>query len=288
MTRYVVISPMRDECDNVERCISSVRSQTILPCEWVLVNDGSTDGTRELIERQIRDIDWIRLVNVEDRGCRLPGVGVVNAFYKGFDALLTKAWDFIIKLDGDLSFEPNYFERCFAKFSAIPRLGIGGGVIRSVVDGKLKLERTNPRFHVRGATKIYRSECWDEIGGLERSSGWDTLDEVKANMLGWTTQSFDDIPIVQHRPTGQAEGAWRDVVKNGRANYFCGYHPLFMLFKMAKRVFRKPYVLGSLALLWGYLGGHLQRGPRVDDPELIRYLRRQQLKRLLLRESIWR
>ena len=125
-------------------------------------------------------------------------------------------------------------------------------------------------------------------GGLLAAPGWDTLDEVKANMLGWSTRSFEDIRIVHRRLTGSADGNWKNWFKNGRANYITGYHPLFMTAKCLKRVFEKPVGIGAAGLFFGFMSGYFQRIPQVPDPELIRYVRRQQLRRLFLQKSIWR
>jgi hypothetical protein len=166
-------------------------------------------------------------------------------------------WEFIVKLDGDLSFESDYFERCFARFARDSKLGIAGGSIHNVIKEKLVLESC-PEFHVRGATKIYRRACWDTLGGLMPAPGWDTLDEVKAQMNGWQTRTFTDITLKQHRRTGAADGTWGDLVKNGRANYICGYHPLFMAAKCVSRTIRAPYVVGSLALAHGFISGYVK------------------------------
>jgi len=139
------------------------------------------------------------------------GGGVMEAFYDGYDALTCDDWDFIVKLDGDLSFEDDYFQKCFDHFRNNDKLGIGGGMIYHVINGSMQLEE-NPLFHVRGATKIYKRKCWYEIDGLIKAPGWDTLDEVKANMLGWDTQSFSDLKIIHHRYTGDADGQWRNAV----------------------------------------------------------------------------
>ena len=164
----------------------------------------------------------------------------MEAFHDGYAALESNSWDFLVKLDGDLSFSADYFANCLGRFASNPRLGVGGGVIVYETERGLEHETTTD-FHVRGATKIYRRACWEAIHGLIRELGWDTLDEVKANMLGWKSQTFNDIPIVQHRRTGAADGWWRDNFKNGRANYICGYHPLFMILKCVKRFFRVPF-----------------------------------------------
>ena len=288
-TRYVIITPVRDEEVYLRLTLESVIAQTTRPSEWMIVNDGSTDGTGRIIDKYARQHSWIRAVHRKNRGYRESGGGVMEAFNDGYAALGCRDWDFIVKLDGDLSFEPDYFEQCFQCFAREPRLGVGGGVIYNVMqDGTQQFELGGPTFHVRGATKIYRRACWEDIGGLWPAPGWDTLDEVKANMGGWITRSFADLPLLQHRPTGTADGQWRNLVKNGRANYISGYHPLFMLAKAISRVRYRPYVIGAIALLFGFVTGYLKDIPQVNDPELVRYLRLQQIGRLLGGTTIWR
>src|SRR5262249_32695115 len=161
----------------------------------------------------------------------------------GFRTIRDPSWQFVAKFDGDLSFTGDYFEQCLRRFETNPKLGIGGGTICNEVNGALEVEsKIDPAFHVRGATKIYRRECWEQIGGLIRASGWDTVDEVKANMLGWVTGTFGDVKLVHHRPAGEAYGQWSNLIKNGRANYVAGYHPLFMFLKCCRRMAVKPYV----------------------------------------------
>jgi glycosyltransferase involved in cell wall biosynthesis len=286
-TKYVIITPVRDEEAYLQNTIESMVIQTILPTEWVIVNDGSTDRTGQIIDEYAGRYPWIRGIHRANRGFRKAGGGVVDAFNDGYRVLACKDWDYIIKLDGDLSFDPDYFERCFAYFDSESRLGVGGGVMCYIEDGKKSFE-SNPAFHVRGATKIYKRACWDAIGGFWPAPGWDTMDEVKASMLGWTTKSFPDLHLLHHRYTGAAAGTWANLVKNGRANYVCGYHPLFMLLKCIRRLRFKPYVVGSIALLYGFLSGYFQRIPQVNESATIKYLRKQQLARLFGQESIWK
>ena len=286
-TKYVVISPVRDEEAYLKRTIECMIAQTIRPSEWIIVNDGSTDATGKIIDDYASRYSWIRAIHRENRGFRKSGGGVVEAFDDGYKTLTFHDWDFIVKMDGDLSFEPAYFEKCFAIFRQEKRLGIGGGVICYIENGKKTFE-PSPAFHVRGATKIYRKDCWDAIGGFWPAPGWDTMDEVKANMLGWTTRSFSDLHLEHHRYTGAADGMWGGLVKNGRANYICGYHPLFMLVKCLSRLPKRPYLIGSLALFWGFVSGYFKRLPQVSDHQTIGFLRRQQLGRLWGRETIWR
>lgn len=284
---YVVVTPVRDEEKYLAFTIESMANQTILPCEWVIVDDGSQDGTGAIIAQAAQKYSWIRGVRRGDRGYRKWGAGIIEAFYSGYDALTCRDWQFMCKLDGDLSFQPDYFERCFRKFADNPQLGIGGGMLYHVDNGVKKLE-THPLFHVRGGVKIYKRECWDRMGGLWIGPGSDTLDEVKANMLGWSSASFPDILMNHHRWTGASFGKWGGITKNGKTDYVSGYHPLFMMAKCIKRVFERPYVLGSLALAYGYVAARLKKMPQVDDPKLIEYLQSQQLAKLRGKKTIWK
>ena len=286
-TKYVVITPVRDEEAYLPRTIESVIRQTVRPQEWVIVNDGSTDRTADIIDEYARTVSWIRGIHRKDRGYRKWGGGIIEAFNEGFNALISQDWEFLAKLDGDLSFEPNYFASAFIKFANNPRLGVGGGVLYHI-ENRVKTIERHPTFHVRGGAKIYRRPCWDSIGGLWIGPGSDTVDEVKANMLGWSTMSFADLQLEHHRWTGAAYGRWGGIVKNGKTDYVSGYHPLFLAAKAAARLFRQPYLVGSIGLLYGYLTAYLEGIPQVDDPGLIRYLRTQQLAKLMQRETIWK
>jgi len=287
MVKYVIISPVRDEERYIERTTLSVVRQTVRPAEWIIVDDGSSDQTGRILAAYAKEYSWLRLFHRGDRGRRVPGTGVMEAFYDGFRRLESTDWEFIAKLDGDVGLEPDYFHRCFERFEENAKLGMCGGVMYCEQNGQLKLDE-HPMYHVRGAIKLYRRSCWTDIGGLIRSPGWDTVDEVHANMLGWHTRSFSDLKVIHYRPTGAAVGAWRDNVKNGRADYVSGYHPLFIVVKCFKRLFQKPYVVKSFAHAYGYLSGYTRRIPRIGNKDLIHYIRTQQMRRLLFLDRNWK
>ena len=284
---YVIVTPVRDEEKHIESTLECVLRQTVRPVEWVIVDDGSTDKTGEIADRYAAQHAWIRVVHRENRGFRKSGGGVMEAFYDGFNTLQCKDWKFIVKLDGDLSFAPDYFDKCFEYFRREPELGIGGGEIHHDIAGQMKVEE-NPRFHVRGATKIYRRECWEAIGGLWPAPGWDTIDEVKANMKGWKTYAFTDLSLLHHRFTGSEEGLFRDRIKHGVACYVSGYHPLFVAASCVRRLTKKPRVIGSIGMMYGYLKSYFTRPPRLDERSYFAYIRGQQLRRLCGMQSIWR
>jgi glycosyltransferase involved in cell wall biosynthesis len=278
--RYVVITPARDEAAHLPLTIECMAAQTVAPAQWVIVDDGSGDATREIAEAAAAHHPWITVVPRDDRGFRQAGVGVVNAFYDGLAAVTADDWDYLVKLDGDVDIEPDYFARCFERFAVDPGLGIAGGVFHNPTpDGGYEEERA-PRFHVRGGSKIYRRACWDAIGGLIRMTGWDAFDEVKASRLGWRTESFPEIVVRHQRFTGAAAGQWDNWVKNGRACFIVGYDPVFIVARAAGRLARRPGATSAAGLLTGYFGAWVKREPRVDDPETIAYLRAQQRRRL--------
>ena len=266
-TRYVVITPARDEEQHIAETIKSVVHQSVRPAEWVIVDDGSTDGTGEIIDCFATQHSWITALHRSNRGMRENNIGAIEAFCDGYRALKCADWEFLANLDADLTLGSDYFERCLDEFRKDPELGIGGGMLYQVESGVVKTE-TCPLFHVRGATKIYRRACWDAMGGLRVSPGWDTIDELKANMLGWRTRSFPNVKALHCRPTGAADGAWRDAVKNGQAEYFSGYHPLFMLVKCLKRLIQRPYFIGAAGLFCGFASAYLKRSPKVADRAL--------------------
>jgi poly-beta-1,6-N-acetyl-D-glucosamine synthase len=278
--RYLIITPARDEERYIEETLRRVVLQTITPSEWVIVDDGSTDSTATVVSSYAARYPWIRLLQRPGGGSRNNNTGAIAAFMDGYHALRGVDWDFVVNLDADISMEPDYFERCFREFCDHPELGIGGGTLYHIEGGATKTE-VGPASHVRGATKIYRRACWEAIGGLNNSSGWDTLDEAKANMMGWHTRSFPQIVALHLRPTGAAEGAWRDAVKNGESEYFSGYHPVFMIAKCLRKAFTKPYFTVGAGLFYGFVSSYLTKSPQVDDKALVRHLRRRQLRRLL-------
>ena len=285
--RYVIVTPARDEEKHLESTLQAVIAQTIRPERLVIVNDGSSDRTGAIAEEFASRHPWIVVVHRPDRGRRKNGAGVVETFYEGYKRLEGVAWDFLIKLDADLSFAPDYFQRCLQEFERDSNLGVGGGALYNLTPGGPEFE-PHPWFHVRGATKIYRRACWEQIDGIWPGPGWDTLDELKANMVGWSTRTFRGVEAYHHRMTGAAEGGWSDNVKNGRGNYVVGYHPLYVLARCIHRLGRKPYVLGSIGMLYGFIAARWGHLCRVDDPVLIRYIRQQQLNRLFGRPTVWK
>ena len=284
--KYCIITPVRNEEEFISKTVESVVAQTYLPQEWIIVDDGSTDNTPAIIQQYAQQYPWITALRREDRGFRSTGGGI-DGFLYGYDHLRSKDWEYLVNLDGDLSFARDYFENCFFRFQQNPKLGIGGGTIYNKIGESFQVENV-AQFHVRGATKIYRRACWDALGGMYRGLGWDTVDEVTANMRGWQTMSFPELSLTHYRVTGTAGGKWWGLVKDGHADYIVGYHPLFFAAKFIRRVFKPPFVLGAVGLSIGFLRGYWNGLPRVENREFVTYVRRQQLRRLFGLSTIWK
>ena len=202
---YCVVTPAKDEEDNIVRTLESMVAQHLKPLRWIIVDDASRDSTGKLVSDYASRHDWISLVRRESDQGRRAGAGVIEAFYHGLKCLVDVKADVIVKLDADLSFEPDFFLRMLEKFEVNPQLGLAGGVIYLRRRNKVFRERVSP-IHIRGATKCYRWACFEQIGGLYRGLGWDTIDEVKAEMHGWEIAGFEDLRVVQHRETGASTG----------------------------------------------------------------------------------
>ncbi|HKK50414.1 MAG TPA: glycosyltransferase family A protein [Myxococcota bacterium] len=281
-SRYVVVTPARDEEETLPHTIDSMRAQQIPPARWIIVDDGSTDGTLEIARRAEQELPWLEVMSRGDRGHRALGGGVVETFDEGLDRLDGLEWDYVVKLDADLSFEPDYFERLLRRFDDNPRLGMASGKTFLMDDGQKKIEWCHDE-HVRGPAKMYRAECFEAIGGLVAVRGWDMIDETRAQMLGWETRSYIDIELIHHRPIdGRQSNVLSSRYRMGELYHFLGYHPLYHLARSLRSAVQDfPIVVGGIALLLGYVSAALRRRERYDE-EYVRFVQRKQMRRFSL------
>lgn len=273
--RYVVISPCRNEADYMRQTLESMVAQTIRPATWVIVDDGSTDATPRILAEYAAAHDWIRIVTRTNRGHRAVGPGVIDAFYAGFDTISVADFDFLCKLDLDLRLPPGYFEGLMRRMDADPRLATCSGKAYIERHGRLINERHGDEASI-GASKFYRVTAFLAIGGFVRAVMWDGIDCHRCRMLGLRAASFDDpdLRFVHLRPMGSSQrGILSGRMRHGYGQYFMGTGPLYMLANALNRINERPYVLGSAAMLWGWLRSAIARQPRYDDAEFRRFLR---------------
>ena len=283
-TSLLVITPCRDEAAYARATIASIVAQSRTPTRWLVVDDGSTDGTSEMLAEAAGRLPWMRVLRREDRGRRSVGPGVVEAFYAGLAQEDLGAYDYVAKVDLDLELPPDYFRILLERMEAEPRLGTcSGKPYERREDGRLVPEPCGDEMSV-GMTKVWRTSCFRQIGGLVRGVMWDGIDCHRARMLGWIARSWDEpeLRFVHLRPMGSShKGILTGRARHGRGQYFMGTGPLYMAASAVFRMRTAPVVVGGLAMGWGWLAAALGRAPRYDDPEFRVYLRSYQRACLL-------
>jgi len=288
----------------MRRTLDSVMAQTVPPALWVVVDDGSTDDTPAILESYRSRMPYLTVVRRENRGNRSVGPGVVEAFLDGLETVDLDEFDYVCKLDLDLDLPPGYFEGLMERMEANPRLGTSSGkpYFVSSRTGKLVPEVGGDEMSV-GMTKFYRVRCFQEIGGFVREVMWDGIDCHRCRMLGWIAESVDDesLRFLHLRPMGSSQkGIWTGRLRSGYGQYFIGTTPLYLLAVAVFRLPRYPVLLGSIAIVWGYVSSALRGLPRYGDPAFRTFVRRYQYACLLYgkrgatrrlneaQEAVWR
>jgi biofilm PGA synthesis N-glycosyltransferase PgaC len=279
-SRYAIVSPVKDEARYIEQTLRSVTRQTVPPVRWVIVDDGSSDSTPDLVREYAQKHSFIRLLTCDRAHPRMTGTAEAQAFQRGYTALGGVEYDFIVKLDGDLNFEPDYFERLLIHFAADARLGIASGVYleRDAAGTWQRVEM--PAYHAFGASKVVRRQCFEQIGGFLTRPGWDTVDEIRAWTFGWTTRHFPELEVQHLKPEGTASGLLTTSAMHGEIYYVTGGDPWLLPFKLLRRLSARPFVLNALALAYGYCAARLRQRPRLvtsDEARRYRQLLRQRL-----------
>lgn len=289
--RFVLITPARNEAQFIRSTIESVVRQTVHPCRWVIVSDGSTDGTDEIVSEYVARHDWIQLVRIAERSER-HFAGKVDAFNAGFEIVKSMEYEVIGNLDADVSLEDReYLAFLVQKFSENPRLGVAGTPY--LEENAEHNEQFKSPDHVSGACQLFRRACFEEIGGYPpvRSGGIDLIALLAAQAKGWQTRRFDEKACVHHRRVGSGmdSGTYRRLLNRGRKDYLLGSHPLFEVFRSANQVRTRPYVIGGVLMLAGYFWAMLRRTERTMPHDLMMIRRADQMRRL--RETLrwpWR
>jgi len=286
---YVLITPARDEAAYIEQTLRSVVAQTVLPAKWVIVSDGSTDGTDEIVGRYAGRHGWIELVRTPDRAER-HFAGKVHAFHAGCARLRDVAYEVIGNLDADISFAPDYFAFLLGRFAENPSLGVAGTAFTENSAVAYNYDIVNLE-HVSGQCQLFRRQCYEDIGGYRpiKGGGIDLTAVLTARMRGWKTRTFTEKTFVHHRLMGTGAGSLLSSrLRYGRQDYYLGGHPLWEIFRSAYQMKQRPYVLGGLLILAGYTAAFLRRVERPIPHELVAFRRKEQMERLsmLLRKLL--
>ena len=268
----------------MRQTLDSVVAQSSQPAKWVIVDEGSTDDTPRILAEYAALHHWIEIVTRIDRGHRAVGPGVVDAFYSGYEVIDPKEYDFVCKLDLDLRLPSRYFELLMARMAAHPKIGTCSGKAYVEQHGSLICEQHGDENSL-GMTKFYRMPCFTAIGGFVREVGWDGIDGHMCRMKGWQALSWNepDLRFVHLRPMGASDkGIMTGRIRQGFGQYYMGTSLLYLTASAISRVGRKPYVVGELAVLWGWIEGALRGRPRYDNPAYRQFLRHYQMRALLV------
>lgn len=280
--KYVLITPARDEEEFIETTIKSVIFQTILPQKWIIVSDGSTDGTNDILKKYSEKYSFIEPVYLSSSSARNFS-SKVNAISIGLSKLTNIKYNFIGNLDADISLDSNYYEKMMHKFEQDSSLGVAGGKIFDVIDGKA-IENISRLDSVGGQIQLFRRKCFEDVGGylpLELG-GEDTLAEVMARMHGWKVETFLDIKVLHNREYGTAQSSiYGARFRHGMQEYLYGSHPLFEIAKCVYRLKERPRIVGSLLRACGYFWAFLRMERKYIPEEVVRYLQREQMLKLV-------
>ena len=271
----------------MRQTLDSVVHQSIVPTKWIIVDDGSTDNTPQILKEYCQKYDWITVVTRTDRGRRSVGPGVIDAFYAGYETINPDDYEYVCKLDLDLRLPQRYFEILIERMQADPHIATCSGKTYIEQNGGLVAERHGDETSI-GAAKFYRVECFKAIGGFVREVMWDGIDCHRCRMNGWIACSWDDpeLRFIHLRPEGSSEqSVYRGRIRHGYGQYFMGTGMLFIAASAINRMNQKPYVSGGLAIFWGWARSALQSKPRYQDAAFREFLRRYQWRALWVGKS---
>jgi biofilm PGA synthesis N-glycosyltransferase PgaC len=281
-TSYIIVTAARNEASYLERTLLAVTTQTVAPVCWVIVSDGSTDGTNDLVRRYAARFSYIRLVESGTGEGRNFG-SKARAINHGYSQVSDLPHAFVAVLDADVSFDLDYYERVMKRFARNPKLGMAGGILHDNCGGVYIQQNTSPDFSVSGPIQMFRKSCFELIGGYHPlpRGGIDAVAETAVRMNGFDVRAFPELKVLHHRRTGAEKGnIWITCFRDGLKEYGYGCHPLFEIAKALARLPETPWVAGSLLRVGGYCCAWLRREPRLLPHDILAAIRREQRERL--------
>lgn len=281
--RYVLITAARNEEKYIENTIKTIVGQTTLPVKWIIVSDGSTDRTDDIVARYSKRYNFIHLVRkTADTNRRVDFSSKVHAIQMGEEMLTGINYEFIGILDGDVTFDSLYYEKILNKFSNNSRLGIAGGIILDQYDDHHIRRSPDNSNYVSGCIQFFRHACYEEIGGLQpvKYGGEDTIAAITAQMRGWKVEAFEELSIFHHKHCKSSQSILKNAFREGQMFYALGSHPGIEILKSIKKAQDKPFILLAVARISGYFLSFLKKQERPVPPNFIRFLRNQQILKL--------
>jgi glycosyltransferase involved in cell wall biosynthesis len=286
MAELLLVTPARDEAPHLERTIRAVAAQTQRPDLWLIVDDGSTDATPEIIARAAAELPFVRVLRApqttSNGSDRLAVAAEARAFNLALETIDLDDYTHVGKLDADVELPTEYFERLLERFDAQPRLGVAGGGLLERGRGGWQPAKV-PAYHVRGALKLYSRECFAAIGGVEERLGWDTIDETYARMEGFSTRSFPELAARHHRPVATRGGTLRGRARHGQCAYILRYGSWWIALRSLKVACSRPYGLSGIAFLYGYVRAAVRREDRVEDDRFRRFVAHELRRRVTVK-----
>jgi len=279
---YVLVTAARNERDFIELTIKSVIAQTLKPLMWIIVSDRSVDGTDDIVSSYAAKYPFIKLVR-NDKPSERNTAAKVHAINLGIKELGQTEYAYFGNLDADISFGVNYFETLLQHLESDNNLGVIGGRIFQVDKRGRALENDASTESVAGAIQFFRRECFEKIGGYQSIAGGmeDGIAEITARYHGWKTRSFKGLPVLHHRELGTVgRSIYRTRFTNGLTEYVVGFSFTYHLIRALSRILEKPYLIGTILVLFGYMWGLLSRRPKMVPYSIVRFIRREQMTNL--------
>lgn len=290
--RVLIVSPVRNEQPHIQSVVRAVAGQELTPARWIVIDDGSTDGTFEQLQQLEHEVPFLTVLqapeerSVEGSRDRLARAVEIRNFNIALADAHWRSYTHVMKLDGDIELPSNYLRVLLERFDREPTLGLAGGVlVEPSLDGEMRRVRI-PSCHVHGALKCYSRACFAAIGGVQERLGWDTIDQTYARMRGFQTRSFSDLVSVHRRPLASADGALRGHARHGKCAYIAHYTPMWVTLRSLKVGRRAPVGLSGIAFLYGYARAAARRVEQVPDPEYRLFTRRELRRRMLGRDPL--
>ena len=275
---YYIVIPTYNEEKFIALTLQSIVEQTVLPSKVVVVNDGSTDKTEEIVNSFVEKYSFIATVNKSSDAIHLPGSKVIQAFQKGLETL-DDNYDIIVKIDADLIFPSNYFETIIQHFQSDERIGMVGGFCYIEKNGDWILENLTDKDHIRGALKAYRKKAFKEIGGLKPAMGWDTVDELLCKFYNWKVVTDESLHVKHLKPTGASYNKAARY-KQGEAFYSLGYGFFITAIASLKLALRKGKPLLFMDYIKGFWKAKAAKKPLLVTDEQAKFIRNYRWKKI--------